>query len=57
MGFWFSYKDSDEVCFEHCVGKHTPDSIREEAKMELRQRGYTIQQIDKYILEHEDWIY
>ncbi len=33
-------RDSDRTCFEH-LGKHTPDSIREAAKQELRYRGYS----------------
>lgn len=48
MGYWDFERDSDKTCFDH-LDKHVPQSIREEAKEELRYRGYS----DNYIREKE----
>lgn len=49
MSIWRFEYDPDKVCFDH-LGKHVPDSIKEEAKTELKRRGYN----DKTIQE-EEW--
>ena len=49
MGFWEFEKESDATCFDH-LGKYTPDSIKEEAKQELRNRGYSEEKI-----REEEW--
>ncbi|WP_154532898.1 hypothetical protein [Inconstantimicrobium porci] len=54
MGFWFNEKDTDKDVFENSVGKHTPNSIKQEARQELRQRGYSNRPIDDYAFEHDD---
>ena len=54
MGFWFDKKDSDKDVFENSVGKYTPDSIKQEARQELRKRGYSDRQINNYAWEHDD---
>lgn len=40
-------RDSDRTCFQH-LDKHVPQSIREEAKEELRYRGYSRNTIEEY---------
>lgn len=36
---WDFEKDSDKTCFDH-LGDYIPESIANEAKRELRRRGY-----------------
>lgn len=40
MGYWDFKNDTDKTCFEH-LGDYIPQSIQEEAKEELRRRGYS----------------
>lgn len=47
---WFNDKDSLDTIHNHLDEKHTPDSIREDAERELRDRGYD----DKNIKEMKD---
>jgi len=49
MSYWSFSDDSDQTCFDH-LSKHTPDSIKDEARRELQDRGYS----DSEILERED---
>lgn len=54
MGFWFNEKDNDKTVWEHTVGKHTPDSIKQEAVRELKDRGFNAKEIEDYQLKYED---
>lgn len=49
MGFWEFEKESDKTCFEH-LGDGVPDSIKNEAKVELMHRGYSSEKI-----REEEW--
>jgi hypothetical protein len=35
---WFDHNDSTQTVENHIAGKHTPDSIRDDAKREYRER-------------------
>ena len=48
MGYWDFEKDNDKTCFDN-LDKHTPDSIRKEAREELISRGYS----KDYVLQKE----
>lgn len=41
---WDFEKDSDKTCFDH-RGDYIPESIANEAKKELRRRGYSEEKI------------
>lgn len=49
MGFWEFDKEDTKVCLDH-LGDKVPDSIREEAKQELRRRGWSEDDI-----REEEW--
>lgn len=49
MGFWEFEKESDKTCFDH-LGDYVPHSIQEEAKRELKNRGYSDERIHE-----EEW--
>ena len=49
MGFWGFEKDTDKTCFDH-LGDRVPHCIKEEAKQELRERGYSEKRI-----QEEEW--
>jgi hypothetical protein len=38
MGEWFDNSDTMESVKDHIGGKHTPDSVRDDAKREYRKR-------------------
>lgn len=40
MGYWFDEKDSFKDCVRHIEDDKCPQSIREDAERELRERGY-----------------
>lgn len=58
MGRWFDNTDSMKTVKDHIGGKHTPHSIRQEAKQEYRERrkkeGASDHQIQKEIYDL-DW--
>ena len=56
MGYWHDEKDSIEQLRDDArEDGHTPDSVRESAVQELRQRGYTSEAIVNIrIRGHED---
>lgn len=54
MSFWFSEKDSDKDVFENLAGRTVPDSIKHEARQELRDRGYSQKEVESYVWEHDD---
>lgn len=49
MGYWDFSKNSDKECFDH-LGDYVPQSIQEDAKRELRDRGYSEETIQR-----EEW--
>jgi len=58
MGDWFDEKDSMKTVVNHIGGKHTPHSVKEDAKREYRERmrdaGLPDKVIDRQILDLED---
>lgn len=51
----YGYEDfSDKQVLDNAVGKHTPDSIKESARRELVDRGYSKREVDRYVWEHDD---
>lgn len=55
---WFDKRDSMRTVKNHIGGKHTPDSIREDAKKEYRERrqreGASENEIREEIFRLED---
>jgi len=49
MGYWFDDNDTLETLKNHLC-RRTPDSIRQEAEMELKNRGFS----DEEIFEWKD---
>lgn len=49
FNMWDFEKDSDKTCFDH-LGDYIPESIANEAKRELRRRGYSEEKI-----REEEW--
>lgn len=58
MSYWFDEKDSLKTVKDHIGGKHTPDSIKREAREEYRRRmrreGVPEQEIRRRIYDLED---
>jgi len=55
---WFSDDDSMQTVKDHVGGKHTPDSVREDAKKEYadrrREEGASPQEIKDELFDLED---
>ena len=49
MGFWGFEKETDKTCFDH-LGDRVPYSIKQEARAELKHRGYSEEKI-----REEEW--
>lgn len=49
MSYWGFENDNTQTCLDH-LGDKVPESIKTEAKQELRRRGYSEEQI-----QQEDW--
>jgi len=55
---WFDDGDSTRTVTDHIGGKHTPDSVRDDAKREYRERrkadGASDSEIKRELYELED---